>query len=141
MVIGDERFRLEIQPLEVLRAPAEGAGDVRAAVAVRCHAFSGANRNVYFQRAAWARFAAELRALERSGRGEAELRSESPNDFRARFYMSDWVRHLGVEGHVGAIAFVGSVAREITLTFEFELDTLLFRPFTDAVEAVLAAAV
>jgi hypothetical protein len=136
MVVGQGSERIEISVREVMPAESQVAGDRHVDVSVVCRAFSAYNCDAWISAAEWARFGRDLRALEKSRQGEAQLLSQSPADLRLRLYTWDRAGHIAVEGHVGAYHAVANGMREVKLLFAFEMDAGLLSEAVLAFEAL-----
>ena len=100
MRIGDDFSFVDIAVAEVQpAAAATPGGDVLVRVHVRRSAFAGAV-DAWIDRDAWAKFLAQLVALERARTGEATLRGVSPGELVLRFRVIDRAGHMGVDGEM-----------------------------------------
>jgi hypothetical protein len=122
MVVGQGSEQVEISVREVMPVDSPVPGDRHVDVSVVCRHFRARNCGAWISAPDWTRFGHELRALDKSRRGEALLVSQSPADLRLRLYAWDQAGHIAVEGHVGAYHTVADGMREVTLSFAFEID-------------------
>jgi hypothetical protein len=81
--------------------PVADAYDLHLLVRVRFRGFGG-EIGAWVLRAAWLRFAQDLRALEQRRQGKATVEGMSPPELSLTVRSTDHAGHMGVEGVVGA---------------------------------------
>src|SRR5437763_3351968 len=83
-----------------ISGPQAGTSDRRATVKVVLPAFSG-TLEIWITQIDWDGFVDELRQLEGSRQGKAQLSAEDPRDFQLTIASTDRSGHLEVTGELG----------------------------------------
>jgi hypothetical protein len=125
MVIREGTDRIEIVATDRVPAHLPTPGDARLQVKVESRGFTGHGTS-WVEADRLAIFARQLRALESTRRGEAELEGMSPGEFRLRVYSVDQAGHMAIEGRVSDMGqslefgfpFCPSLLRELVAEFE-----------------------
>jgi hypothetical protein len=142
MLIRDDASSLEITLRERGPAgtPSEGDLGLRVAAANTSGTFTGRNATVWVGRDDWAGFLEALRDLSRSGRGRAQVRAMSPEEFQLAIFASDRAGHLAAEGWVGreSTGRNGTLRDRVSFSIALDLSTLerLTREFASLGAAV-----
>ena len=113
MILGEDSHSVDISIAEVeAPTPQSSGGDVRLTVKVRYGDFAGV-ADAWVLLEVWEAFLDDLRALEKSRRGDARVRGISPGELTLRVFATDRAGHMAIEGEVGRL----SVGRETFLRF------------------------
>jgi hypothetical protein len=132
MLIESGGDRLVFELVETAAAETPAAGDLCLHVRLTSEGFSGENPDVWISAEAARRFADDLAALERDRRGQAELRSMSPEELLLRVAVIDRAGHIGITGHLGRYQFPrGTAAVLQQLTFDLDFDAGLLRSLSE----------
>lgn len=118
---GDERLSLEVAEFGPPGGP--DAGDLCLHVAVSVDGYSATDRFWVFD-PEWRRFLDELRQLERSRSGHAELAKSTPEGLELRIASADALGHISVSGAMGRHRADGFL-RQLQFGFRFDPSMLL----------------
>jgi len=123
MVLRDDDGELEIVVHEVEPPTSMRPGDFRATVRVSTLGFAGINAHVWIAADDFQRFVEAVRVLERDRRGEAQLRSMSPDDLALSIRVRDRAGHVTASGWLGRMWY--SSTRELVaarIGFNVDID-------------------
>ena len=116
---------------------ADPRGDVRAKISAAGKGFSGANQSVWFGRPDIERFVADLRALDESREGSAELESMSPGECVLKFRNCDKLGHLDLEVAIARAVYDFGEADHFRCRIRFEVDPTAFSSMIDELASEL----
>jgi hypothetical protein len=102
------------------RTPAEG--DLGINVSVDGESFRGRNTTVWIGRADWAAFLQNLRNLERSRQGQAQVEGMSPGEFQLAVFATGKSGRIVAEGWVGREYTGRAGTLRDRVSFSVELD-------------------
>ena len=113
-------------------------GDTRLAITVSSNGFSGQG-SAWVEAECLAEFLQQLRALEETRQGAAELESMSPDELRLRIWSVDRRGHLAVGGRVSrwARGYDGSDSYRQLVEFGFEFDPTLLPDAVVSFQSIL----
>jgi hypothetical protein len=118
---------IEIVPTDRVPDGLPTAGDIQVSVTVQSQGFTGSG-SAWIEAPKLSAFVSQLRELETSRRGTAEVESMSSGQFRLRLYSTDFLGHM---------ALVGRLYRaEHALEFRFEFDPRLLPEVAQRFEAM-----
>jgi hypothetical protein len=128
MIIQDESSSVEISLREMGASGTPGARDLGIDVAASASVtrtggpFSGRNATVWIGPDSWNGFLRDLRELERTRRGNAQLLAMSPAEFQLIVRATDRAGHVAVEGWVGRQYAGRSAAAHDRVCFDIVID-------------------
>jgi hypothetical protein len=99
MVIREGGDWLEVVATDRVPDHLPTPGDTRLSVAIESQGFAGRG-STWVEASRLAAFVAELRELEASRRGAAEVESISPGEFRLRVWATDRAGHVALAGRL-----------------------------------------
>ena len=110
MIIKSDSCFLELRLLEIIPDLLPTPGDARFAVKAKTYEFSGAN-TIWIARRVIDAFLENLIVLERYRKGQAELKSMSPEEFSLRVFFFDKAGPVAIQGclrkyNVGRVEFM-----------------------------------
>ena len=118
---------IELVPTDWVPNGLPTAGDIQISVTVQSQGFAG-HGSAWIEAPKLRAFVSQLRQLETSRRGTAEVESMSPGQFRLRLFSTDSLGHM---------ALVGRLSRgEHALEFQFEFDPGLLPEVAQRFEAI-----
>lgn len=130
MLINDGNDRLEIIAIECVPETLPTPGDTRFSVDVTSGGFTGSGW-AWIDAECLRAFVADLRALEISRNGAAEVESMSPGQFRLRIWATD---------RAGHVALAGSLSRaKQSLEFSFSFCPTLLPGLVSEFAAIVKA--
>lgn len=118
MILRGQHESVELVCEEVLPPHLPSSGDIRLAVRVVSHGFSGEYDQVWVGAGEFRRFLAALRELEAARQGAAAIEALSPEEFQLVVRTIDRAGHLTVEGRLGRWVFA-RYWQAIVFGFEF----------------------
>ncbi len=127
---NDEHLVIELSELGPAGTPEEGDLRLDISVLVGRHAAGG---HYWVSEDAWAQFLTQVRDLERSRQGQAELSGMSPQSCSLRFAVIDATGHTAVSGFLGSRTPDGALQR---LEFGFRFDPGLLPALVGELDAI-----
>jgi len=112
-------FEMELEEGEV--TPNHGSSDFRVVMSAQSNGFAGASHS-WVDRESLIEFLRALIKLDETRKGEASIRSMSPNELSLRVYSSSAAGHMALEGTVHHQFLGNDLQIPHTLTLGFEID-------------------
>lgn len=120
MKIGNKSEYIELKELEKNPKGTPGAGDINLQVNIKLQDFQGSYSGVWVESTEMNRFLVELKALEKSRKGNAKISSMSPEEFILEIRSSDNLGHMEIETQLHRLQFSGPKYWPIILKGGFE---------------------
>jgi hypothetical protein len=118
---------IELVPIDRVPDGLPTAGDVQLSVTVQSQGFTGSG-SAWIEARKLRAFVSQLRELETSRRGTAEIESMSPGQFRLRLFSTDSLGHMALAGRISR--------GEHALDFRFEFDPGLLPEIAQRFEVI-----
>src|SRR5205085_328576 len=126
MRVGDEQSFVSFEFKEAVPEHLPGGTDVSYIVEVSCHGFGGRIESVWFTREDINRFLSELRSLEETRKGSANLVNlSSPsedNPLRFQISYADNVRRFMVRADLSKYNYIGDDIESLKVSVGFPIE-------------------
>jgi hypothetical protein len=139
MIVRDDRTSLEITLRELAPVGTQSEGDLGVNVAVSNGAFAGRNDTVWIGRDDWQGFLGALKELDRTRRGDARVRSMSPDELELVVLATDRAGHMAAEGWLGRTWYARDAFVHDRVSFGIEIDPSLLPGLIRQFEALATA--
>ncbi len=122
MILRDDRTSLEITLRELAPVGTQSEGDLGVDIAVSNGAFTGRNDTVWIGRDEWQGFLRALKELDRTRRGDARVRSMSPDELELVVLATDRAGHMAAEGWLARTWYGRDTFLRDRVSFGIEID-------------------